>query len=128
MRKPMIVTGSAVVGLFLLCGCTATPPTQTPAATTPRTSPPAVVTTTMTPPPTTITSTGVAPATTPSAARKTSHAKATTRPNVKDCETGSCWNAAHGLTQEDVLRQRDEWLAKHPGWCAYGETGAVGLC
>ena len=27
-------------------------------------------------------------------------------------------NAARGLTQDQVLRERDAWLATHPGWCA----------
>ncbi|MFK0250821.1 hypothetical protein ACIQUM_39515 [Amycolatopsis azurea] len=44
------------------------------------------------------------------------------------CQTGGCVNAARGLTQRDVLKQRDDWLRAHPGWCPAGETGAVGPC
>jgi len=44
------------------------------------------------------------------------------------CQTGGCVNAARGLTQRDVLKQRDDWLRAHPGWGPAGETGAVGPC
>ncbi|MEV7549335.1 hypothetical protein AB0N89_06900 [Amycolatopsis sp. NPDC089917] len=44
------------------------------------------------------------------------------------CQTGGCVNAARGLTQRDVLKERDNWLRAHPGWCPAGETGAVAPC
>lgn len=44
------------------------------------------------------------------------------------CQTGGCVNAGRGMTQRDVENQRDEWLRRHPGWCAAGETGAVAPC
>lgn len=46
----------------------------------------------------------------------------------KQCATGSCVNAARGLTPGQVRSQTDEWLARHPGYCAVGETGAVAPC
>ncbi|KFU77241.1 hypothetical protein SAMN04489729_0594 [Amycolatopsis lurida] len=47
--------------------------------------------------------------------------------NIK-CRTGGCVNAGRGMTQRDIEKQRDEWLRRHPGWCAAGETGAVAPC
>ncbi|WP_410601079.1 hypothetical protein [Amycolatopsis sp. lyj-90] len=44
------------------------------------------------------------------------------------CQTGGCVNAARGMTQRDVERERDQWLRQHPGWCPAGETGAVAPC
>jgi hypothetical protein len=44
------------------------------------------------------------------------------------CETGSCVNAARGLTGNDVKRQTEEWLRNNPGYCAVGSTGAVAPC
>jgi hypothetical protein len=46
----------------------------------------------------------------------------------QQCATGSCVNAARGLSPADVQRQTQEWLSQHPGYCAYGETGGIGLC
>ncbi len=47
---------------------------------------------------------------------------------VTKCQTGGCVNAARGMTQRDVERERDQWLRQHPGWCPAGETGAVAPC
>ncbi|MFE6612444.1 hypothetical protein [Amycolatopsis sp. NPDC057786] len=44
------------------------------------------------------------------------------------CQTGGCVNSGRGMTQRDVEKQRDDWLRRHPGWCAAGETGAVAPC
>ncbi|MDT7805378.1 MAG: hypothetical protein QOI78_8811, partial [Actinomycetota bacterium] len=98
--------------------CSPTPAAQQPQPVpTTVTAEPVTVTETA---PTTVTS--VVTTTTTAPARKA----ATTRP--EDCQTGSCLNAARGLTQDDVIRQRDAWLATHPGWCAAGVTGAVAPC
>ncbi|MBB5857748.1 hypothetical protein ACFQ05_19255 [Amycolatopsis umgeniensis] len=44
------------------------------------------------------------------------------------CQTGGCVDAARGMTQRDIEKARDQWLRRHPGWCAAGETGAVAPC
>lgn len=44
------------------------------------------------------------------------------------CQTGGCVDAARGMTQRDVEKERDKWLRRHPGWCPAGETGAVAPC
>ncbi|MFJ9784654.1 hypothetical protein ACIRSS_34130 [Amycolatopsis sp. NPDC101161] len=100
-------------------GCTAAPTAQTP--------PPVPTTVTAEPVTTTVTETTTVTnvvTTTTTAARKA----ATTRPKAEDCRTGGCLNAARGLSQEDVERERNAWLATHPGWCAVGTTGAVAPC
>lgn len=48
--------------------------------------------------------------------------------NGKRCATGSCVNAARGLSSGDVRHQTNNWLSRHPGYCAYGQTGAVDKC
>lgn len=44
------------------------------------------------------------------------------------CATGSCVNKARGRSPDDVARQRDQWLKRHPGYCPAGDTGAVAPC
>ncbi|WP_329051503.1 hypothetical protein OG738_04670 [Amycolatopsis sp. NBC_01488] len=104
----------------LLSSCTAAPAAQTPQA----------VPTTITAEPLTVTTTTTetVPTTVTSVVTKAKAAPKTTRPQAEDCQTGSCLNAARGLSQEQVIRERDAWLATHPGWCAAGETGAVAPC
>ncbi|MEV4148057.1 hypothetical protein AB0J40_30630 [Amycolatopsis sp. NPDC049691] len=110
-----ILAAAALAG-----GCTAAPSAQTPQPVpTTVTAEPVTVTVTET-----ATVTSVVTTTTTAPARKATP----TRPRTEDCQTGSCLNAARGLTQEQVLRERDAWLATHPGWCAAGETGAVAPC
>jgi hypothetical protein len=115
-RSATAVLAIAVV----LGGCAATPAAQTPLP----------VPTTVTAEPVTITATTTetVPTTVTSVVTKAKAAPKTTRPNAADCQTGSCLNAARGLSQQDVERERDAWLAAHPGWCAAGETGAVAPC
>lgn len=109
------VTAAGMLAVAVLAGgCTATPKAQTPQP----------VPTTVTAEPVTVTTTGTVPTT----VTKTQAAPKTTRPKAEDCQTGSCLNAARGLSQEQVIRERDAWLATHPGWCAAGETGAVAPC
>ncbi|WIV58190.1 hypothetical protein [Amycolatopsis nalaikhensis] len=114
----------AIAGLFavtvLAGGCTSAPAAQTPQPVpTTVTAEPVTVTETAT-----TTETVVVTTTTTAQPRKAT----TTRPKAEDCQTGGCLNAARGLTQEDVERERDAWLATHPGWCAVGTTGAVAPC
>ena len=114
----------AIAGLFavsvLVGGCTAAPQAQTPQ--------PVPTTVTAEPVTVTATTTETVPTTVTSVVTKTKAAPKPTRPGAEDCQTGSCLNAARGLSQEDVERERDAWLATHPGWCAAGETGAVAPC
>ncbi|WP_410673102.1 hypothetical protein [Amycolatopsis sp. cmx-4-68] len=114
----------ALAGLFAVAvlagGCTSAPAAQVPPPVpTTVTAEPVTVTETA---PTTVTS--VVTTTTTAPARKAT----TTRPKAEDCQTGGCLNAARGLSQEDVDRERNAWLAIHPGWCAVGSTGAVAPC
>jgi hypothetical protein len=111
-------------GLFavvvLTGGCAPLPAAQVPQPVpTTVTAEPVTVTETV---PTTVTSLVTTTATAP--ARRAT----TTRPRAEDCQTGGCLNAARGLSQEDIDRERDAWLATHPGWCAAGTTGAVAPC
>jgi hypothetical protein len=114
----------AIAGLFavsVLAGaCTSAPAAQVPQP----------VPTTITAEPVTVTETATATVTSVVTTTTTAPARkaTTTRPKAEDCRTGSCLNAARGLSQEDVERERDAWLATHPGWCAAGETGAVAPC
>jgi hypothetical protein len=114
----------AIAGLFaaavLAGGCTAAPAAQTPQ--------PVPTTITAEPVTVTATTTETVPTTVTSVITKAKAAPKTTRPKAEDCQTGSCLNAARGLSQQDVERERDAWLATHPGWCAAGETGAVAPC
>ncbi|WIY03159.1 hypothetical protein QRX60_04635 [Amycolatopsis mongoliensis] len=116
----------AIAGLFaaavLTGGCTAAPAAQTPQ--------PVPTTTTVTAEPVTVTATTTetVPTTVTSVVTKAKAAPKTTRPKAEDCRTGGCLNAARGMSQEDVDRERDAWLATHPGWCAVGTTGAVAPC
>jgi hypothetical protein len=48
--------------------------------------------------------------------------------NGRQCATGGCVNAARGLSQSDVITQRDAYIREHPGYCPAGETGAVAPC
>lgn len=116
-----LVTAAGLLAVAVLTvGCTAAPAAQRPQPVpTTVTAEPVTVTETA---PTTVTS--VVTTTTTAPARKA----ATTRPKAEDCQTGGCLNAARGLSQEDVIRERDAWLATHPGWCAAGVTGAVAPC
>ena len=95
------------------------------------------VTQTTTDPPSVEVTTTVVTTTTTTATRTTGKAQAACRQNEKhchepgtntECQTGGCVNAGRGMTQRDVEKQRDEWLSRHPGWCAAGETGAVAPC
>jgi hypothetical protein len=114
----------AIAGLFavaVLAGaCTSAPAAQAPR----------LIPTTVTAEPVTVTETAsttvtsVVTTTTTAPARKAT----TTRPKAEDCQTGGCLNTARGLSQKDVDRERDAWLATHPGWCAVGTTGAVAPC
>ncbi|WP_328646229.1 hypothetical protein OHS58_44215 [Amycolatopsis sp. NBC_00348] len=109
-----------LVVAVLTAACSPTPAAQQPQP----------VPTTVTAEPVTVTETvvttvtNVVTTTTTAPARKA----ATTRPKAEDCATGGCLNAARGMSQADVERERDAWLAKHPGWCAAGTTGAVAPC
>jgi hypothetical protein len=47
--------------------------------------------------------------------------------NIK-CQTGGCVNAARGLTPSSSESAQQNWLRKHPGWCAVGTQGAVAPC
>ncbi|MEU0791440.1 hypothetical protein ABZ342_15335 [Amycolatopsis sp. NPDC005961] len=106
----------------LASGCTAAPAAQTPQPVpTTVTAEPVTVTAT-------VTTTETVPTTVTRAVTKAKPAPKTTRPKAEDCATGGCLNAARGLSQEDVDRERDAWLATHPGWCAVGTTGAVAPC
>ncbi|UOX86007.1 hypothetical protein MUY14_30095 [Amycolatopsis sp. FBCC-B4732] len=123
MRFPALATG-LLAAAVLVGACSATPAAQTPRPVpTTVTAVPVTVTVTVTETATT-TATATVTTTTTAPARKAP----TTRPKAEDCRTGSCLNAARGLTQEQVLRERDAWLATHPGWCAAGVTGAVAPC
>lgn len=46
----------------------------------------------------------------------------------RQCETGSCVDAARGLTQKDKDDATQRWLKEHPGYCAVGTQGAVAPC
>ncbi|GLY44235.1 hypothetical protein Amsp01_102580 [Amycolatopsis sp. NBRC 101858] len=104
----------------LVGGCTAAPKAQTPQ--------PVPTTVTAEPVTATVTTTETVPTTVTSVVTKANAAPKTTRPKAEDCQTGGCLNAARGMSQEDVDRERDAWLATHPGWCAVGTTGAVAPC
>jgi hypothetical protein len=104
----------------LVGGCTASPKAQTPQ--------PVPTTVTAEPVTVTATTTETVPTTVTSVVTKAKAAPKTTRPRAEDCQTGGCLNAARGLSQQDVERERDAWLATHPDWCAAGETGAVAPC
>ncbi|MFJ1762985.1 hypothetical protein ACIOD2_21920 [Amycolatopsis sp. NPDC088138] len=117
MRQLVFAAGVLAVAV-LAAACSPTPAAQ----------PPQPVPTTVTAEPVTVTETApttvVTTVTTTAPARKA----ATTRPKAEDCATGGCLDAARGLSQSDVKRETDAWLAKHPGWCAVGTTGAVAPC
>ncbi|MEV6622753.1 hypothetical protein AB0M83_25870 [Amycolatopsis sp. NPDC051106] len=116
-----LATATAILAIaVVLGGCAAAPAAQTP--------PPVPATVTAEPVTVTATTTETVPTTVTSVVTKAKAAPKTTRPNAADCQTGSCLNAARGLSQQDVERERDAWLATHPGWCAAGETGAVAPC
>ncbi|WP_410635379.1 hypothetical protein [Amycolatopsis sp. cmx-4-83] len=117
MRFPALATG-LLAAAALVGACSATPAAQTPRP----------VPTTVTAEPVTVTVTTAATATVTTTTTAPARKAPTTRPEAEDCRTGSCLNAARGLTQEQVLRDRDAWLATHPGWCAAGVTGAVAPC
>ncbi|MBE1498318.1 hypothetical protein H4696_005418 [Amycolatopsis lexingtonensis] len=118
MRFPALATG--LLAAVLVSACSATPAAQTPHP----------VPTTVTAEPVTVTETATTTATVAVTTTTTAPARKApaTRPKAEDCQTGSCLNAARGLTQDQVLRERDAWLATHPGWCAAGKTGAVAPC
>ncbi|MEV6906147.1 hypothetical protein [Amycolatopsis sp. NPDC051071] len=137
---------SAVVFFFGAMGCAAPEPPARPPVTVTASAEPTTVT------PTTEATTTVVATSTP-AAPTTTKASVTTKTkdkriqaeqreaacrkdenqcyepgtNIK-CQTGGCVNAARGMTRRDVETERDKWLRQHPGWCAAGETGAVGPC
>jgi hypothetical protein len=119
MRQFFFAAG-ALAAAVLTAACTAAPAAQRPqpVPTTVTAEPVTVTETAPTTVITTVTTTTIAPA------RKAT----TTRPKAEDCATGGCLNAARGMSQEDVERERDAWLANHPGWCAVGTTGAVAPC
>jgi hypothetical protein len=114
-------TATAILAItVVLGGCAAAPAAQTPQ--------PVPATVTAEPVTVTTTTTETVPTTVTSVVTKVKAAPKTTRPNAADCQTGSCLNAARGLSQQDVERERNAWLATHPGWCVAGETGAVAPC
>ncbi|NBH05712.1 hypothetical protein [Amycolatopsis sp. SID8362] len=118
MRFPALATG-LLAAAVLVGSCATTPAAQ-----------PAPVPVTVTAAPVTLTETATTTVTVTVTETTTAPARKApaTRPKAEDCQTGSCLNAARGLTQDQVLRERDAWLATHPGWCAAGETGAVAPC
>jgi hypothetical protein len=135
MRRVSLLVFPAVLTLAVPTACGSTIPSPPPAPGLPPTvaAESAVPTPVLTPssttaPTTTAPSAPTARVTKPATKSRTTHTPATSRPNAKDCQTGSCLNAAHGLSQKDVIKQRDDWLAKHPGWCPAGSTGAVAPC
>ncbi|UUV31854.1 hypothetical protein NQK81_45210 [Amycolatopsis roodepoortensis] len=114
---------SVAVSCFVAVACARpAPPARPPVTATPTTS---VVSTSTTTTPTT----SKVPAKTKGrvACRKDENHCSEPGTDTK-CQTGGCVNAGRGMTQRDVEKQRDEWLRRHPGWCAAGETGAVAPC